>query len=65
MDVLLAWGELTGGLELVGKTLPAMDSLIGALAVYYNCVLVTRNEKDFKYAGIPILNPWNDKPEDQ
>jgi tRNA(fMet)-specific endonuclease VapC len=58
IGVMLRWGQLTGALEVMGKTMPAIDSLIAAIALYGNFSLVTRNEDDFKYAGIPIVNPW-------
>lgn len=57
-DVMLLWGELTGRLESKGQKMPAMDSLITAIAIHNNCSLVTRNEDDFKYAGLNIVNPW-------
>jgi tRNA(fMet)-specific endonuclease VapC len=56
--VMLIWGKLTGRLEIEGKRMPGMDSLIAALAIHNNCSLVTRNEDDFKYAGLTIINPW-------
>ena len=56
--VMLRWGQLTGSLEMAGKTMPAIDSLIAAIALYDNFILVTRNEDDFKCAGVPIVNPW-------
>jgi predicted nucleic acid-binding protein len=39
--------------------MPAIDSLIAAIALHGNFSLVTRNEDDFKYAGVPIVNPWS------
>ncbi|MCU0603725.1 MAG: type II toxin-antitoxin system VapC family toxin [Desulfobacterales bacterium] len=57
-QVALKWGEMAGGLESRGKKLAAIDSLIAATALYHHCRLVTRNEDDFKYADIPVLNPW-------
>jgi toxin FitB len=56
--VMLGWGELTGRLEGLGRTLPAIDSMIAALAIYHNCNLVTRNEEDFKGTGVNVINPW-------
>lgn len=56
--VMLVWGELIGRLEVEGKKMPAMDSLIAAIAIHNNCSLVTRNQDDFKYAGLTIVNPW-------
>lgn len=60
LDVILAWGQMTGHLELSGKKMAAMDSLMAAIALSGNLRLVTRNEDDFKHAGIRIVNPWKD-----
>jgi len=58
IPVMLTWGELTGQLEQVGKPLPALDSLIAALALHHDCTLATRNEDDFRATGIALINPW-------
>jgi predicted nucleic acid-binding protein len=58
LDVILVWGQMMGRLELSGKKMAAMDSLIAAIALSGNLHLVTRNEDDFKHAGIQIVNPW-------
>jgi tRNA(fMet)-specific endonuclease VapC len=60
VDVILLWGQMTGRLELAGKKMAAMDSLIAAIALQGNLTLVTRNEDDFTYAGIRITNPWDE-----
>jgi predicted nucleic acid-binding protein len=57
-NVMLQWGQLTGVLELEGKTMGAIDSLIAATALHSGLTLVTRNEDDFQYTGVPILNLW-------
>jgi predicted nucleic acid-binding protein len=56
--VILVWGQLIGRLELKGKKMAAIDSLIAASALHNKCELVTRNEDDFKHAGVKIVNPW-------
>lgn len=56
--VMLSWGELTGRLERVGRPLPAINSIIAALAIHHNCTLVTRNEGDFKDTDVNVINPW-------
>lgn len=57
-DVMLVWGELAANLERQGRKMPAIDSLIAAIAVCRELNLVTRNETDFIHTGIPIINPW-------
>lgn len=57
-DVMLLWGKLVARLEVAGKTMSAIDSLIAAIALHGKFHLVTRNEEDFRNAGVPILNPW-------
>jgi len=56
---LLTWGTLVARLEAQGRPLPAMDSLIAAIALTHNLYLATRNESDFAGTGVPILNPWS------
>jgi len=53
-DVMREWGNLTAR----GRTLPAVDSMIAALALYHNLCLVTRNVRDFEDTNVTILNPW-------
>jgi predicted nucleic acid-binding protein len=57
-DVIAEWGSLTAKLELAGKTMPAIDSLIAATALAHTSVLVTRNVEDFEDSGVEIVNPW-------
>ena len=53
-QVMLTWGKLTAQ----GRTLPAVDSMIAALALHHNLCLVTRNVKDFDGTGVTLFNPW-------
>jgi predicted nucleic acid-binding protein len=59
-EVTLIWGELTGRLEKEGRPITAIDSLIAAIALQGNYRLVTRNEHDFQYTGVTIINPWKE-----
>ena len=56
--VMQTWGALMGRLEREGRPLPAMDSLIAALALHHHCCLATRNEDDFRDTGVTLVNPW-------
>ena len=58
-STILLWGNLVGQLEQNGRPLPAMDSLIAAIAIHNSLSLVTRNEKDFAGTGVVIINPWS------
>lgn len=57
--VFLVWGQLTARLELAGKKMPAIDSLIAAIAIQGDFILVTRNVGDFTDTGVKSLNPWD------
>jgi tRNA(fMet)-specific endonuclease VapC len=57
-DVMLAWGTMVADLEKQGKRMPAIDSLIAAIALEGRMALVTRNVDDFAQAGVAIVNPW-------
>ena len=49
------WGRL---LAQVGRPVPAIDSLLAATALHHDLRLVTRNTRDFNYAGLEVINPW-------
>lgn len=55
LEVADRWGRL---LAELGRPLPAIDSLIAATALHFDLALVTRNDKDFKYQGLEVINPF-------
>jgi predicted nucleic acid-binding protein len=57
-EVMRTWGTLVAELERRGRSLPALDSLIAALALHHGCALATRNEADFAGTGVTVVNPW-------
>ena len=50
-----AWGRL---LAAAGRPLPSIDSLLAAIALANDLVLVTRNTKDFIGLPLATFNPW-------
>lgn len=62
VDVMMTWGRLTARLDAAGRPMPAIDSLVAAIALSGDLVLVTRNEADFQHAGVRLLNPWKTAP---
>lgn len=55
IEVSERWGRL---LHETGRSVPAIDSLLAATALHYELRLVTRNEKDFIFTGLEVINPW-------
>jgi len=54
----ITWGDLMGGGDRSGRTPAALDAQIASIAICHDLVLVTRNEKDFKYFDVSVVNPW-------
>jgi tRNA(fMet)-specific endonuclease VapC len=57
-SVMFTWGTLTAKLEQQGTPMPAIDSLIAAIALHGNLTLVTRNVQDFQESNVTLFNPW-------
>ena len=51
----LTWAELMAEGKANGRPRSSLDTIIAAIAVTNDCVVVTDNERDF--AGIDIVNP--------
>jgi hypothetical protein len=49
------WGRL---LAQVGRSVPAIDSLLAATALTHGLRIVTRNVRDFRFPGLEVVNPW-------
>lgn len=41
------------------RAAPVLDSQIAAIALVHGLTLVTRNVKDFAFAGLSVFNPWD------
>jgi len=55
---MLTWGTLVSRVEVRGRPMPLIDSLIAATALHHDLVVVTRDEEDFAPSGVRLLNPW-------
>jgi len=49
------WGRL---LAEVGRSVPAVDSLLAATALTHGLRIVTRDVRDFRFPGLQVVNPW-------
>ena len=58
VQVLRRWGQLVGALELKGRSLPVIDSLIAATALEHDLVIVTQNTADFAPTKAGVLDIW-------
>lgn len=58
--VIMTWGSLVARMETAGRKIPAIDSLLAATAAHHGLALATRNVRDFKPAGISLVNPWEE-----
>jgi predicted nucleic acid-binding protein len=52
------WGRLMGEGDRNGRTPPAADAQIAAIAIDRGLALATRNVRDFASFDLEVLNPW-------
>jgi predicted nucleic acid-binding protein len=55
----LRWAKLLADLRANGQEMPIKDSLIAATALVHGLTVATRNESDFKKAGVKLVNPFS------
>ena len=54
----LRWAKLLAALRTAGTAIPIKDSMIAATALQYNLVVATRNTRDFRVAGVKLIDPF-------
>ena len=52
------WAALLARLKKRGLAMPIKDSQIAATAIAHGLTVATRNTVDYKYAGVPLFNPF-------
>ncbi|MEW6299447.1 MAG: type II toxin-antitoxin system VapC family toxin [Thermodesulfobacteriota bacterium] len=52
------WAGLVVGLRQKGETIPLLDGMIAATALQHDLTIATRNVRDFKKAGVKVLDPF-------
>ncbi len=52
------WARLVIELRHQGCTLPLLDSMIAATALEHSLTVATRNVRDFRKAGITVVDPF-------
>lgn len=57
LDAALRWGALMGEGQRAGRTPPADDAKIAAVAAAHGLTVVTGNVADFALLGVPCLDP--------
>jgi toxin FitB len=54
----LQWAALLAKLRADGLAMPIKDSLIAATALANDLTIATHNRRDFKHAGVDIVDPF-------
>lgn len=53
------WAQLLAELKSKGRAMPIKDSLIAATARQFHLPVATRNTKDFAFACVKVVNPFD------
>jgi hypothetical protein len=54
----LRWAKLLADIRSAGQAMPIKDSLIAATALVHGLTIATRNQADFRVAGVKLLDPF-------
>ena len=56
--VAAVWARMLVKLKKAGAAMPIKDSLIAATALAHQLTVATRNTRDFRNAGVALVNPF-------
>lgn len=56
------WAGLLAELQRAGRAMPVKDSLIAASALQHKLSIATRNTRDYRFAGVELVNPFTGPP---
>ena len=54
-----AFARVNAGAKAAGNPISFADGAIAAIASAHGFLLVTRNVRDFRGAGVEVINPWD------
>jgi predicted nucleic acid-binding protein len=57
--VTTAYAGIRAKARSTGKAIGVADAFIAAIAVHHGFTIATRDVSPFKFAGIPVINPWS------
>jgi len=52
------WGALSAIAAKKGRPVPVIDGLLAATALHHDLMLVTRDDRDVRGTGVPVVDPW-------
>jgi predicted nucleic acid-binding protein len=60
-DVMLKWRLLVEQGRKAGHTFSQPDLIIAATALDSGLTVVSRDTREYRRAGVPVLNPWSER----
>lgn len=58
-NTAMLYGEIMANARRGGHNMAVPDAQIAAIALEHDCVLATRNGRDFATTSVALINPWH------